>query len=55
VPFNSICCAKHYPDKISAAMTGETSEPVDIDVAASVDKTQIVQLITDLQTLIKSV
>jgi len=41
-------------DKISAAMTGETSEPVNIDVAASVDKTQIVQLITNLQTLLKS-
>ncbi|MEE9453506.1 MAG: site-specific integrase [Paracoccaceae bacterium] len=41
-------------DKISAAMTGKTSEPVDIDVAAAVDKTQIVQLITNLQALLKS-
>jgi len=41
-------------DKISDAMTGEASEPVNIDVAASVDKTQIVQLINNLQTLLKS-
>ncbi len=40
--------------KISAAMTGEIAEPQNIGFGASVDKTQIGELITNLQSLLKS-